>query len=205
MLSLNVRGCDIKITAGFFLIVTLVLIKSDNQIACLSLAASVLHETGHIIAMKISGVRIKKLTVSAIGFCIENTNEGLISLGKETAVDLAGIGMNLILALISYILFIAKSAGLFKSFCIVNLIIGAFNFLPVDTLDGARALYTLLSKLISVEKAYSVISFLSVTVTGFIAFLCVYAVLTDKANISLTAAGIYFIILTINRFVRLKT
>ena len=82
----------------------------------------------------------------------------------------------------------------FISFSAVNLLIFAFNLLPVRGLDGGSILYLTLSKIASSSKCEVILDILSLLCGVFAVFFGVSGVLMGKINLSLSVLGLYVII-----------
>jgi membrane-associated protease RseP (regulator of RpoE activity) len=99
-------------------------------------AAAGVHEMGHIIAARVSGVRVGGLHMDILGARLELT--GILSYGQEFIVAAGGPFFSLVSAALLYPTATGReSIGLF---CGVSMILGAVNLLPVGTLDGGRML-----------------------------------------------------------------
>ena len=189
---------------SFFALLTLMLLTCDSLLVSMSLIASLLHESGHIIAMILCKDKIQTLKITAAGLRIDKINSMNLSYNQEIFIALSGVGMNFILcAVSSAIYFICGNKNVFGFLCI-NLIVAIFNLLPIESLDGAKALYFFLLKKVSDEKACAFIAVLSIiTIILMIVFASVSFYLT-KTNFSLLIVIIYLIILLTNRIFRLK-
>jgi Zn-dependent protease len=88
-----------------------------------------LHEIAHIAAAKTIGVRVYQVGISWKGPFIRR-DEG--TTGQNLTITLAGPGISLLLALISY--------RISPGFALSNLVLGVSNLLPFQSSDGSRAL-----------------------------------------------------------------
>lgn len=115
-----------------------------RSIAALT-AAVVVHELGHLAALRLLGLRIRAFRSEAQGFCIDYEGE-TTRLGHIVAA-LAGPAAGLVLAFALS----ALAAYTVSSFCAltagVSLLLSLFNLLPVCRLDGGRIAWLLLPAL----------------------------------------------------------
>lgn len=115
-----------------------------RSIAALT-AAVVVHELGHLAALRLLGLRIRAFRSEAQGFCIDYEGE-TTRLGNIVAA-LAGPAAGLVLAFALS----ALAAYTVSSFCAltagVSLLLSLFNLLPVCRLDGGRIAWLLLPAL----------------------------------------------------------
>ncbi len=108
----------------------------------LMLGAALLHELGHLIALKAVGGRVRRLSLTAFGACLEPYPEPPLGCVREAVLCLAGPAANLLAAALSGILLRRGiDTALFLG---CNLLIGMFNLLPAAPFDGGQALFSLL-------------------------------------------------------------
>ncbi len=90
-----------------------------------------IHETGHVLAILLTGGRVTGFVVDRRGFGLKWRGDG--NLQKQAAVSLSGPGLNLLLAGV----FLA--AGL-NTLALGGVVFGGMNlFLPIDGADGWKA------------------------------------------------------------------
>lgn len=123
---------------GFGAMLALALLAGAGSVLPLVLLSALCHEWGHLGALRLAGAKVERLRLTAFGAEIL-ADTRYLPYPAEILCTLAGPAVNLILALIfsrvtgDYVL-----AG-------ANLLLGAFNLLPIPSLDGGRALYLLAS------------------------------------------------------------
>ena len=204
MLRLEIKNTIIEIRASFFLVITFMLLICDNVIVLISLFSSLIHECGHLISMIALKENPQRLLFSASGLRIDRKCRPCLSFSKEIIIALSGVGVNLIISLCAYLIYIFSHKELFLAVCAVNLVIASFNLLPVESLDGARGLWFILCRRIPEESAQEIITDVSIVTTVLlIIFFCV-TVYLRMANPSLVVVIIYLVILLINRIFQLK-
>ena len=104
-----------------------------------------LHEMGHLIMGLILGFKPEKIEVMPLGFCMklkENIEEKERTRQQKILIALAGPIMNLliiIMIIFLHISFIGRDIAVY-----VNILIFAFNLLPIFPLDGGRILKEIL-------------------------------------------------------------
>ena len=131
------RWGRVEATGGFFLLLAWLIYLDRHMLVPLALAACVLHELGHYVAIRLLGGDVKLIRLTAVG--VEMEVRYPLSYWREGLAALAGPGMNLLLALP----FSAWEGGVL--FSGLNLALGCFNLLPAGRLDGGRALYCTLA------------------------------------------------------------
>ena len=132
-------------SGGFFLLLAWLNYLDRSRVVPMALAACLLHELGHYLAIRLAGGDVKLIRLTAVG--AEMVLDRPLGYWRELLAALAGPAVNLSLAA----LFCRRPWGL--GFAGLNLALGCFNLLPVGRLDGGRALWCLLSALAGPEAA----------------------------------------------------
>ena len=122
-----------RVSPGFCLLVAWCAAVNGWHLTTVILGAAAVHELGHWAVLKVLGVRILGLRISALGAVLAVDRRGL-SYGKELAAVLAGPAANLLSTAVLARMGLETAAG-------VHMVLGAFNLLPIRPLDGGRALY----------------------------------------------------------------
>ena len=120
------------------LLALFVLLSSPLLLAALLLAA-VLHELGHCLALHVLHARVTAIRISALG--AEMQVAGSLSYGGEVLAAAAGPAVNLALALV-----LGLGGRLWEGmylFSGAQLVLGVFNLLPIQPLDGGSILWNL--------------------------------------------------------------
>ena len=113
-----------------------VLVCIDPAALCAPfLLAAAMHEGGHLAALRLCRVPVRRLHIGLGGAVLET---GLRGAREEVLCAAAGPAVNLLLAAV---LWRAQPV-----FALINLLLGAWNLLPVFPLDGGRIAGVLFSK-----------------------------------------------------------
>jgi len=124
------KGTKIRITFGFFAVWSVLIMQSPSSKAGeMALLSCLLHESGHIAAMALMGIKPKSLTFYSGGIGMKG--DTMLSPAREIFILSAGCFVNLILALWGTL------AGN-RIFTGINLALMLFNLLPLPCLDGGR-------------------------------------------------------------------
>lgn len=125
----------IQVSAGFCLLAGWFAAVNGWRLLAVVLGATVTHELGHWLALRLLGAEVLEMRVGVLG-AVLRTDGGRLSYGGELAAVLAGPGANLLGALA----LTALGPG-WETAAGAQLVLGAFNLLPVRPLDGGRALH----------------------------------------------------------------
>lgn len=109
-------------------------------------AAVIVHELGHIAALRALGLRICAFRSEVQGFCIDYAGE-TSKLGHAAAA-LAGPAAGIALAFAMSAAAARTGCSFFALTAGVSLLLSLFNLLPIQALDGGRVLRLVLSALL---------------------------------------------------------
>ncbi len=185
---ISVFGVKVKISPLFFPGLTVMFLADKTGLALPVTGAMLVHEAGHIIAMKIVGQRLKE--VDFIPSAILIKGEPFWSVAGDIFVVLGGIIANTITAVTfcfindKYVYFVAA-----------NLCIAIINAVPVKGLDGGKFLEIIIQKYIL--KWYVVSRIISIVIG--IVFILASVVFVLHGRISPTALifGLYILIVSL--------
>lgn len=122
----------VEASGGFLLLLAWLNYTDSQGLVPLALLSCALHEGGHWLAIWAAGGEVKRVTLTVAG--AEMALGRPLSYGRELACALAGPGVSLALAWLGSFL---PGGALFAG---INLVLAAFNLLPLSALDGGRAL-----------------------------------------------------------------
>lgn len=190
-MRLKFTETEIRLDFSFVLVSTLMLIFCNQKIVLISVASSMLHECGHLVAMHLCGERPQRVVFGAFGVRIEKYAFSGVSYKKEVFIALGGIAVNFILCALCFVLYGFTQSITALCGGIINIFISLMNMVPVRALDMGRAInFVLLSKKSEAEaqRISDVISLVFCVI--FLVFTVFYSVCV-KVNISLIAVSIY--------------
>lgn len=129
---------NISVFPGFWCLLAVSLIAGAGEVLPLAALAALLHELGHLAALRLAGVDVKGISLTAFGAEIQ-VDTRYLSYPRDILCTLAGPLVNIALGLI-----LARTSEDYL-FAGANLLQGGFNLLPISGLDGARALHLVVS------------------------------------------------------------
>lgn len=163
----------------------------QSYLCCL--CAVIIHETGHLVAMKYCACLPQKIKVSLFEVSIIGSNRQQKTLKENILIIFFGPFFNFICFILFYLLYLFCNP-VFKSLAYSNLCIGLFNSLPVMSLDGGQLLYVLLSCRLSeknAEKCVNIITFIILFPLAALGFLVLF---NSEYNFSLLFVCVYIVI-----------
>lgn len=192
-MQLELKKTKLEFSISFVFIVTLMLLFFDENIVLLSVLSSLLHETGHLIAIRLCGERIEKVVFGVFGLRIERCAFTRVSYKSEVIIALGGITVNYTIFLLCLVVYLLSGKATSFIFGIINLFVGLFNSVPVKSLDAGKVLLSLLKEKRSEEEAERTADCVSFVFSlGFLAFTVLYCVIIGL-NFSLIAVSLYLL------------
>lgn len=145
-----------------------------------------IHEITHIVVASLFGLHVEKIIITPLGeiACIDEIDA--LSSAKKSAIWLAGPMINILMAVVSALIF-----PQYEFFKLANISIGLFNLLPIFPFDGGRISQCILSHKMGVIPAGKFIASLSSVFSNIIIFLGFIQVIAYPLNISLLCMGLY--------------
>lgn len=198
-MSLQLFNCKIYISFPMAAALTVVLTADTTGMCLCCILAAICHELAHIIAMALQHTGVKSITVSLFDIDIKDVNKGKRSFIGELTVILSGPFVNIILSVISCLIFNICSIDFLFNFARANLVLGIFNALPVVSLDGGNALVLFLQRnlqLNSVDTVMKIVSLLIVVPMGIAGFLILFA---SSYNFTLLFTSCYLMCIILMR------
>lgn len=143
--------------------------------------ACAIHESAHILALRLLGGRVEGLSLSLGGAELRTT----LPRGRLILSILAGPAANLLLALLT-----ARSA---PRLALISLLLGAYNLLPVPPLDGSQLLELLLPRCSRWAEALLLLllgaAALTLTARGFGLWpVALYGMMLARAGVEMAVA-----------------
>lgn len=147
-------------------------------------AAAFVHEAGHLVCLKASGVNIYGITILPFGAVIRSDAEKL-TYRKEAWAALAGPLAGLCAAAVSGVLFWVLRDPYTLFFAAANVTLSLVNLMPVRTLDGGRAFEAWAFSRMPFEKAECVAENVSYGAFVFLTFAALGLLACTGCNFSL--------------------
>ena len=152
------------------------------------LAASAVHEAGHLLAVRLCGLHLLELRLTLGGAELVHTPG---SYRDDLRIALAGPAASLLLAAGMAAVRMAWRVPGADMLAGVSAALGAFNLLPVEPLDGGQAVSAVLHRLLPVEKADIVMNFVAFFFLLPLGAAGFFVLLRSRGNYSLLALAIY--------------
>ncbi len=181
-----------SISPLFIMVLCSFILIDGTVFALYGAAFALIHESAHLLTLKIMGGGVNTLSLRGMGMRLETT---FLSYPKEIATALAGPFINAVLCAV-FFCFTYFNFNKELLFCAVsNLAIFCVNILPIYPLDGGRALYCALA--LKTERAGIITKTVSVIFLLPLAVLSVIILIKSGFNLSLVIICIYLAVMLI--------
>lgn len=157
------------IKLSFWLVVLACVLMGQASLVLNYICALILHEFGHLIAIKKCGYSVRSFTLSMAGARLD-LNDSIMS-RDEFEVAVAGPATNIVLALvcIAFWWLVPESYFFTADFAFTNLVLAGFNLLPICSLDGEKIFDSLLMNKYSKNKKQRIKTLISIISSLFFA------------------------------------
>lgn len=183
-LAFRVGGVPVFIELPAILCLAALFFTDPSPYTALVLLAAAGHEAGHLVALRLFRVRIGPIHIYPFGAVI-GADTALLPPSKEAAAALAGIAVNACFAAVCLPLGLVLGQIYLLFFGAANAVLGAVNFFPVPSLDGARALACLLAEKLPPDRAETLSGIIGEIALLCLAALSVYLIHLGGGNFSL--------------------
>ena len=184
MLELRLGSLRLSVNVLFLASLLALMLADGGEIALWCLAASLMHESGHVVAALLWWRQPVWVELGAFGMRMQQT-DATVGYHRQIAVLLAGPMVNLASAAA---LALTGRAGMAVG---VPLVIGVFNLLPIEPLDGGQALLCLLSQRGDPDRAGRLVFGLSLCLLFGLLVFGFTVLLAGGYNFTLLAVTLY--------------
>ena len=172
----------------FFAAMALFFYIDKNGMGLMSVAACVIHECGHLLALFIEKRDFNSLTFYGGGIKIGYEKKH----GASVFLLSAGSILNIVIFIFFYFIFTMQID--LKIFAIINLIIGIFNLLPIKYFDGGQLLEKGLIKKYNAQKAFLILRKTEIITMFIVVIAIILLIMYRQINISALIIMIYVIV-----------
>jgi Zn-dependent protease len=142
MIEFKLRSVTYRLDFSFFLLWCVVYILGKESLILPTFIACLVHELGHIVALALSGCKVRRIEFSGVGIKIVPQYGRMLPKRWDCAIIVSGCVSNFLL---SGVVLLFKLYPLYD-IAYVSLSLGVFNALPIKSLDGYDLLQLLVNR-----------------------------------------------------------
>ncbi len=179
---------EVTVSPLFFCLLAVLLLYEPKGMAAGCLAASFLHECGHLSVMLTRHTLPCRIAIGLFGMRIEKQVNCALSLWDEFWIAAGGPAVNVLCGCLFALLGKEYAAA-------VHFVVGGLNVLPVYPLDGGVMLQCLLYRRMPTHKADAVLKVISLCVVFPLGVVGFFVLIRSGYNASLLAVDAYLVFL----------
>lgn len=157
------------------------------------LFCALLHECGHLVALKAVGAKVQGIDIMPLGANIRMGGR-LCGYGADAAVYISGAAANILGAVCAYTVYLYAPLTEVMFLIFFNLFYAFFNMLPIRGLDGGGFAEALLLMHYDVEKVWKAVDIISFVFIILLFWASLWVIYISGNNFSLLFAVIYLFI-----------
>ncbi len=188
-------GVKVKIDFLFAALVTTLLCFNTGGEVRLGIFFSILHEAGHLTAIILCREKPETVRFGLFGMTIVRQSDMSQDYKKEIITALAGPFTNFFLSAVLYGVYLRLHNELILKSVFVNLLMGTFNIMPVFSLDGGRALESLLKMNFDASKSDAILKAVSFAVLVFMMGVGFYILIESGYNFTFLLITVYLAVM----------
>lgn len=181
----------IKVNKSSFLYLLLLIIMGFQGDIFLSFSMVIIHEFAHYSVARLFGFSGFDMEILPFGGFLKLKDIDEASPREDIIISLSGPLINLIFALICYILLEEYNTNILNLLFKVNMALGIFNLIPALPLDGGRILRALIAK----KTVFKIANFITVIVSlifgSLMMFFYILSFYRKEINLSLGIIAIF--------------
>lgn len=190
-MKFKVFDIDFEITFLFAALIAFVITLNSPFNVLVTIAFSLFHETGHLIAMFLSGNKPQCVRFEITGMNIKRQPSVKISTKNELLIALGGPLSNAIILLISCVFLCFFENDKILIIACVNLVLMTLNILPIKKLDGGMALYYFLCNYFDASVCSKILKITSIIFISLLYLWGAYVFISTDYNISVLIIAIF--------------
>ena len=193
-MQFKIKDTVITISFTYFALILILISLNKTEFLYSTLIFAILHEAGHILALKYFKIKILEFKLSLIGANIKTENYNSINNFQSAIISFLGPFVNLVFFLLFFILNIYYENYLLFEFSLVNFVLSFFNLLPFYSFDGGKILNSILNNYFSDIFSNKVITIISIIILIPFSYFAFEVFITDYKNFYLLVASLLMLL-----------
>ncbi len=190
----SLNNLKIEISFYFLTVIAMLVVSDRSNISLYFFLSIIIHELGHLLIIWCNQVKISKICFEIYGINIKIDNINHHTTHVDIVVLLGGSLANFIFA---FVLYLTNQNMILM---VVNIMIGIFNLLPVESLDGGKILNIVLFSFLPMKTAYNISMIISLIFISIFSTINFLFIIHGSFNLSLTILCVILILKIIRTF-----
>ena len=184
----------IIISFTFFALIIILISLNKTEFLYSTIIFAILHEIGHLLALKHFKISIEEFKVSLFGGNIKILNNNKIQYYQNAIISFCGPLVNLFFFVLFYLLNIFLENKFINEIYVINLVLAAFNLLPFYNFDGGKILASILMNFLQEKTVNYIIIITSFIILIPFTYLAVYIFMLDSKNFYLLVSAVLMLL-----------
>lgn len=198
-MEFEIKGIKIRFSFLFFFFFSLMFLLDQSGFVLMGFLAALIHELGHVIAFVLVLDFPSEISFEISGIKMVRSKK-ITSYKKEVFQLLMGSFFNFILFFILF--FSLNSINRISIFAVSHLILGIFNLLPIQALDGGKLLRLFWEKKTDIQTAYRITNIISwSTLLGLAVVSVIFFLHQKSGNLSFLLICIWMFSISLKKTV----
>lgn len=193
-MQFKIHGITFRISFSFFAVILILLTGTKSKYLINTLLFSVIHEIGHLAALKACKVTVGSFSLNLFGAEIKRTDSVTTGYLKDAFISFGGPAVNLLIFIMFRVLYLIYPAAEIKTVSLINIYIAIFNLLPLSSFDGGLILCALLSRAFGEKASHKISTLFSYAVCMPFIVLSVAVFIKNHGNIYPAVISIYLLL-----------
>ncbi|WP_250944756.1 site-2 protease family protein [Clostridium felsineum] len=153
----------------------------------------IIHEITHYVTARIFGFSGFDVEILPFGAVLKLKNIDYATQKEDIIISLSGPILNLILAVIFYVIFKDSGRSVYYSLYVTNLSLGIFNLMPAYPLDGSRILKNILSEKITYRNASEISIYVSIFIGVIFLIISIFSFFFNVKNFNMLIVAFFIL------------
>lgn len=188
-MKFSLFGTRIYVSFLFSATLSLMLATDRTGLMIPTLFAVLIHETGHLFSMWASDCAPKEIRL--IPASVQIVEKYGTPLKKQWGIIICGPLANIAVSAAIFINFYLTGSDISLRFALLNLVMAAFNLLPVSGLDGGRLLELFISAKKDIYTAARTVNIITIVLAILLCVVGVTLVIRGNVNLSVFILALY--------------
>lgn len=184
----------IKINKFFVPYIVLLVFMGFNGDLFIAFAMVILHEFTHFFTARYFGFKNGNVEILPFGAALRLNDLDEASFKEDLIISLSGPILNLVLAVIFYVLDMYFNSYIMHALFLTNAALGVFNLIPALPLDGGRILRDLIARKTIYRSANMITIRVSMCMGSIFMLYYIYCFFKGQMNLSFGIIALYIII-----------
>lgn len=197
-MKFNFFNTKIYVSFVFMSLISLFLIIDKTGLFLPMAVAAIFHEFGHLFFMWLFGCQPKEINL--IPGSVQIVASYSVGENKNNIILLAGPFVNILIFIILYVNYCFFNDDGHITFAFINLLLGVFNLLPINGLDGGNVVYNMAFYKWGIKRAEQILKIITIIFAILLIIVAIMLTVSGKTNLSAYILAVYLILSVLLKF-----